>query len=59
MTRMRNYDFHQLLSPSKFQRFATSLIAKREKTEIRCNTVDPDGGVDFYDLGGTFIFQID
>lgn len=55
---MRNYDFHELLSPIEFQHFASSVLRIREGKEMKLNTITRDGGIDIYSLGESIIAQV-
>lgn len=55
---MRNYDFHELLSPEEFQKFATSILRIRENKVIKNNAMIKDGGIDFYFLNEDVIGQV-
>lgn len=55
---MRNYDFHELLSPEEFQKFATSILRIRENKIIKNNAMIKDGGIDFYFLNEDVIGQV-
>lgn len=55
---MRNYDFHELLSPSEFQSFAASVLRVKEKRELKTNAMTRDGGIDLYFLDDDTIAQV-
>lgn len=46
---MRNYDFHQLLSPEDFAHLAGDLVEKKEGISLRITPKGKDGGIDFHD----------
>lgn len=55
---MRNYDFHELLSPEEFQHFAVSILKIRENKQIRSNIITRDGGIDLYCFDDDIIGQV-
>lgn len=55
---MRNYDFHELLSPPEFQQFAASILRIKEKCEVKTNAMVKDGGIDLYFLNDDTIAQV-
>lgn len=55
---MRNYDFHQLLSPEEFAHLATDMIEIKEDVTLRVTPKGKDGGVDFHDETYTIIGQV-
>ncbi len=46
---MRNYDFHQLLSPEDFAHFAGDVVEIKEGISLRITPRGKDGGIDFHD----------
>lgn len=55
---MRNYDFHQLLSPEEFAHLVTDIIEIKEDVTLRVTPKGKDGGVDFHDETYTIIGQV-
>lgn len=54
---MRNYDFHELLSPIDFEHFAASILKIRDGKKMKVNSITNDGGIDVYDLEEEIVVQ--